>query len=166
MSAPLELYRQFFEHGPIGCGISDARGRLIDFNQAMLEYSGWSREEIEAMGSVTALYYDGEAERDRLLKIAAENGRLERQEVRFKKKDGTWFWGAMSLIPIMHEGERYWLAVVENVTERRRAVAERERQMRELEQMTRMLVDRENKMIELKRKIEALTARAGAKERR
>jgi PAS domain S-box-containing protein len=154
--APDGLYRAFFASAPVGCGISDERGKLLDFNDAMLRYSGWTRAEIERMGSVSELYYDGPAERDRLLGIARAHGRLDREEVRFRKKDGGSFWGLMSLRPVEADGRRYWLALVEDISERKRAEAEIARRIAELEQVTRMMVDRESKMIELKERIRKL----------
>ena len=153
---PAGLYREFFVSAPVGCGISDERGVLIDFNDAMRAYGGWGREEVLALGSVTALYYDGPAERDRLLGIAREKGLLVREEVRFKKKDGGFFWAAMSLRPVAIEGRNYWLAVVEDISAAKAAAEERERQLKELEDMTQLMIDRENKMIELKAKIRKL----------
>lgn len=159
---PEGLYREFFSSAPIGCGVSDERGKLIDFNDAMLTYGGWTRAEIEKFGSVADLYYDGPAERDRLLAMAKKDGRLERVEVRFRKKDGGAYWTLMSLRPVEIDKRRYWLAVVEDISERKRAEAERERYVRELEQATRMMVDRENKMIELKERIRKLETKEGA----
>lgn len=151
-----ELYREFFARSPIGCGISDEAGRLVDFNEAMLRYSGFSREEILKIGSVAELYYDGAKERDRLLGIVKKRGGIDRVEVRFKKKDGSWFWTLMSLRQVESDGKKYWLAVIEDVTERKKAEAEREQYVRDLERLTKMMAEREVKMIELKEKIERL----------
>ena len=150
------LYKAFFASSPVGCGISDAHGVLLDFNDAMRAYGGWGREEVLALGSVTALYYDGPAERDRLLGIARAKGMLVREQVRFKRKDGGFFWAAMSLRPATVDGKQYWFAVVEDITAAKTEHAERERQMRELEEMTKLMAGRESKMIELKEKIRRL----------
>src|SRR5688572_28810187 len=157
---PAGLYHAFFADAPVGCGISDERGVLMDFNDAMRAYGGWGREDVMALGSVTALYYDGPAERDRLLGIARAKGMLVREQVRFKRKDGGFFWAAMSLRPDELEGKRYWLAVVEDITAAKTMQDERDRQMEELERLTKMMTDRENKMIELKEKIRRLEAGA------
>ncbi len=151
-----ELYREFFARSPIGCGISDKAGRLVDFNDAMLRYSGFSREEILKIGSVAELYYDGAKERERLLGVARERGGIEREEVRFKKKDGSWFWTLMSLRRVSSGGKQYWLAVIEDITGRKKDEAERERYVRDLERLTKMMAEREVKMIELKEKIRRL----------
>lgn len=162
MRIPDQLYQAFFASAPIGCGISDARGKLIDFNQAMLDYSGWTREEIARMDGVADLYEDGPKERERLLGLARAGGKLERVEVRFKKKDGSSFLALMSLRPLDIDGQRYWLAVVEDVSARKRAETERERQMRELEQLTRVMAARENRMVELKERIRELEGKEDA----
>jgi len=157
---PTSLYHEFFSSSPVGCGISDEHGVLLDFNDAMRAYGGWGREEVLALGSVTALYEDGPAERDRLLGIARAKGMLVREEVRFKRRDGGFFWAAMSLRPVVVEGKNYWLAVVENITAAKAAHEERGRQLQELEQMTKLMTDRESRMIELKEKIRKLEAGA------
>lgn len=152
-AVPSSLYREFFVSSPVGFGISDARGVLIDFNEALRTYGGWSRKEVLDFGSVTALYYDGPSERDRLLGIARDKGSILREEVRFKRKDGGFFWAAMSLRPVKVEGQDYWLAVIEDVTAAKAAREDRERQLRDLEEMARLMIDREERMLELKRRI-------------
>lgn len=153
---PESLYREFFASSPAGFGISDGRGVLMDFNEALRACGGWSRREVLDMGSVTELYYDGAAERDRLLGIARTKGMLVREEVRFKRKGGGFFWAAMSLRPVSLEGKDYWLAVVEDVTEAKEMRERQERQLKDLEEMARLMIDREKRMIELKAKIEKL----------
>jgi PAS domain S-box-containing protein len=155
-NVPAGLYHAFFASSPVGCGISDERGVLLDFNDAMRAYGGWGREDVMALGSVTELYYDGPSERDRLLGIARSKGMLVREEVRFKKKDSGFFWAAMSLRPIDLDGRNYWLAVVEDISAAKAIHEERDRQLSELERLTRLMADRENKMVELKEKIRKL----------
>ena len=157
---PESLYREFFASSPVGFGISDARGVLMDFNDAMRAYGGWSRKEVLALGSVAELYYDGPAERDRLLGIARAKGMLVREEVRFKRKGSGYFWAALSLRPVVVEGKDYWLAIVEDITAAKTAREERERQLKDLEEMTRLMIDRESRMVELKEKIRRLEERA------
>jgi PAS domain S-box-containing protein len=155
-TVPPGIYYEFFASAPVGCGISDEHGVLIDFNDAMRAYGGWGREDVMALGSVTALYYDGPPERDRLLGIARAKGMLVREEVRFKKKDGGFFWAAMSLRPVRLDAKNYWLAVVEDITPAKEAQAEILRQMEELRTLTKLITDREKKMIELKERIREL----------
>ncbi|GEM_PF-2151658 len=153
---PAGLYREFFASSPVGFGISDSRGVLMDFNEAMRLYGGWTREEVMALGSVAALYHDGPGERERLLGIARAKGSLTREEVRFRKKDGGFFWAAMSLRQVVVEGKDYWIAIVEDITAAKAAQEERERQVKDMEELTRLMIDRESKMIELKRRIAEL----------
>jgi PAS domain S-box-containing protein len=156
-----ELFRQYFALAPIGFGISDPDGILVDFNDAMLRYGGWSREDILRIGKVSDLYEGGEPERQRILGITRERGGLDRQEVRFKRKDGSSFWALMSLRPAIVEGKRYWLAMVEDVTDLKTALQERERYVADLERLTRMMVERELQMIEMKKRLEELERRLG-----
>lgn len=157
---PAELYRQFFLNAPIGCGISDLEGNLIDFNDALLAYSGWSREEMRAFTRVVDLYADGEKERDRLLGIARERGGINREEVLFKKKGGGTFPAIMSLRMAVVGDRRYWLATIEDAAEMRRAEADKDDLLEEMGRFTRMAVERELQMVELKKKIARLEGRS------
>ena len=50
-----EQYRILFQNVPIGIGLADINGNLIEFNDAMLKPGGYKREDIEAIGNVAAL---------------------------------------------------------------------------------------------------------------
>lgn len=158
----LELYRQFFLNAPIGCGISDLEGNLIDFNDALLAYSGWSREEMRAFPRVVDLYADGEKERDRLLGIARERGGIDRERVVFRKKGGA-FTALMSLRMAEVDGRRYWLAMVEDLGALERAESAKDDMLEELKRFTKMAVDRELQMVELKKRIARLEGRGEEK---
>jgi PAS domain S-box-containing protein len=66
------------------------------------------------------LYYDS-VDRDRALALAQQQGYLDQYEVRFKRKDGTPYDTLLTLRPIQIKGQRCWQAVVEDITERKRA---------------------------------------------
>ncbi len=113
-----ERYRLLFENAPIGLGISDEDGFLLDFNNAMLEPGNYSREEVEEIGKVTALYANP-GTREAVLALAKEQGYLQRHEVQFRRKDGSFYDALLSLSPIQTNGKRLWQAMVEDITERK-----------------------------------------------
>ncbi len=115
-----ERYRTLFENAPIGLGVADAHGNLLAFNQSILDPGGWSRGEIRELGNVAYLYADPE-ERARVLELARKQGFVRREEVRFRRKDGTAYDALLSLTPITIEGRSGWHAMVEDITERKRA---------------------------------------------
>ncbi|MGH7454027.1 MAG: PAS domain-containing protein, partial [bacterium] len=114
------LYHALFETVPVGLGIADLDGKLLAYNEAMLKPGGYTRADIEQIGNVARLYYDPE-DRKISLALARQQGYLDRHEVRFKRKDGSSYHTLLSLRPILIKGKRCWQAVVEDITERKRA---------------------------------------------
>jgi two-component system cell cycle sensor histidine kinase/response regulator CckA len=116
-------FRTLFENCPIGLGMADERGNLIAYNDAMLRPGGYTREDIQRIGNVAALYASAE-DREAALALARRQGFLDRHEVRFKRKDGSHYLARLSLRPIGVHGERGWQAMVEDVTELKRLEAQ------------------------------------------
>ncbi|MGH7595048.1 MAG: PAS domain S-box protein [bacterium] len=114
------LYHALFETVPVGLGIADLEGKLLAYNEAMLKPGEYTRADIEQIGNVARLYYDPE-DRNISLALARQQGYLDRHEVRFKRKDGSPYHTLLSLRPILIKGKRCWQAVVEDITERKRA---------------------------------------------
>ena len=125
-----EKYKKLFDNAPVGIGITDFDGRLIDFNDAMLKPGRYRREDVERIGSISELYYAPE-ERSRILSIARKQGFVDRVEVQFKRKDGTPYDAVISLKPVQMDGKACWQAIVEDVSAQKQAEkAARESQRR------------------------------------
>ncbi len=131
-----ERYRHLFEQAPIGIGVADITGRILDFNDAMLAPGGYEPEDIAAMGNVKKLYADP-AERDRVLELLRKHGFVREHEVVFKRKDGTHYDASISLAPVTISGQPCVLAMVQDIT-RRKAV---ERALQESETRFRALTE-------------------------
>jgi PAS domain S-box-containing protein len=113
-----ERYRTLFENAPVGIGVARADGVLLAFNDAMLKPGGYTREQIQAIGNVAALYAD-ETERDAVLAELGRTGRVRHREVRFRSKQGGTYDALLSLTPVIIDGERSVMAIVEDISERR-----------------------------------------------
>lgn len=116
------LYRALFDNVPVGLGLADMNGNLIAFNDFMLTPGGYTREDIQQIRNVAQLYYDP-SDRDAALALAKSQGFLDRYEVRFRRKDGGYYWALMSLKLISIKGQRCWQSMCEDITERKRAEA-------------------------------------------
>lgn len=114
------LYRALFDNVPVGLGLADMQGNLIAYNDFMLIPGGWTREDIDRIGNVAALYYDP-AERTAALELARKQGFLDRFEVRFRRKDGGFYPALMSLKQIVIQGRPCWQSMCEDITDRKRA---------------------------------------------
>jgi PAS domain S-box-containing protein len=113
-----EQYRILFQNVPIGIGLADTNGNLIEFNDAMLKPGGYTREEIEVIGNVAALYYDPR-QREEALKIFRQQGYLTQYPVQFKRKDGTPYDALLSLVFVEIGGKTFIQALTEDVTEKK-----------------------------------------------
>ena len=140
-----ENHRMLFEQTPDGIFVADALGHHQDVNPAGIELLGYSRDEIRGL-SITDVVAPEELER-----IAPEIARLEAgglvaSEWRFRRKDGSHFYGAL-LARKMFDGRV--LGILRDVTERKQS----EEQLREyarvvegLEEMI-LVVDRQYRYV-------------------
>lgn len=117
-----ERYRALFENSPVGLGVANEQGVLLAYNDAMMAPGGYSREDIQRIGNVAALYADP-AERDAAMALARKQGFLRQHEVKFKRKDGSEYIARMSLQPITLNGQRGWQAMSEDITDQKLAAA-------------------------------------------
>jgi two-component system, cell cycle sensor histidine kinase and response regulator CckA len=131
-----EKYKKLFDNAPVGIGIADSDGRLIDFNDAMLKPGRYRREDIERIGSISELYYSPEA-RSRILSMARKQGFVDRVEVQFKRKDGTPYEAVLSLSPLQMDGKACWQATVEDITGKKK----HEQDLRESERKYRTVLE-------------------------
>ncbi|MCD4718044.1 MAG: PAS domain S-box protein, partial [Desulfobacterales bacterium] len=115
-----EQYRNLFENAPLGLGIGDEYGNIIDFNDAMLRPGGYTREGIAGIGNMAGIFYAPD-ERNRIFAMARRQGFIDQAEVRFKRKDGTPYDALLSLRLIQFKGKPCWQAMIQDITERKRA---------------------------------------------
>ncbi len=117
-----EQYRTLFENVPVGIGVSDLTGKLIAFNDAMIIPGGYSRDEIVSIGRVEKLYYDL-ADRERVISLLKEKGFVHQFPIKFKRKDGSPYDTLLTLSIIHFKNQQMMQALVEDITERKRAEA-------------------------------------------
>lgn len=113
-----QKYRTVFENSPVGIGIADETGALLDLNQTMVNMGGYSDKEDVDVKSVAEFYADA-TDRDRVLQKLMAQGFVRAEEVALRRKDGTHFHALMSIAPVAVKGQRCTLAVVEDISSRR-----------------------------------------------
>jgi PAS domain S-box-containing protein len=113
-----ERYRTLFENAPVGIGLAGPDGTLLEFNDTMMRPGGYTRADILAIGNVARLYAEP-AVRDAVLALLAREGSVRHHEVRFLRKDGSPYDALLSLTPVVIDGERRVLAIVEDISARR-----------------------------------------------
>ncbi len=114
-----EKYRLLFEAAPVGIGIADLEGNVLDANPSMQKMMGFTLEELRSAG-VGATYAEPE-ERMALLKSLKENGIVRDREVRLKRKDGTIYTALMNVDLVEICGRKLLLTTARDITDRKQA---------------------------------------------
>jgi len=167
-----EKFRALFNQSTEGIYLHDLEGRILDVNEMACVQSGYSREEWLGL-----TVFDGHPSqsttnlsKDEVLRIWSEwtPGQRFTFEAEHKRKDGTVYPVEISKGIVRYQGKNAILAIVKDITERKRAEAELQRRAEDLrirnEALTRfntVAVGRELRMIELKREVNELCLKLG-----
>ena len=134
-----EKYRATFESIPDTVTITRvADGRYLYVNDAFVEITGYSKEEV--IGRTPRdidLYVDFE-NRTQMIKELNENGQLLNYEVKFRKKDGSIFDSLFSAKPLRIDDQDCLVALTKDITEQKRleeAKKQLESQLRQSQKM-------------------------------
>ncbi|NOR52012.1 MAG: PAS domain S-box protein, partial [Gammaproteobacteria bacterium] len=129
----LKLYRAI-EQSPSVVTITDTNGVIEYINPKFTELTGYSQEEV--IGGSPNILKSGETPAEEYGKLweALSTGHEWRGEFHNRKKDGTLYWESALISPIRNaDGEvTHYLAVKEDITERKRREEEVEERNREL----------------------------------
>lgn len=121
-----EAYRAAFELAPVGVGHVSAEGAYLLVNQRLCEIVGYSAEELRGMSTHDITHPDDvQKGRDLLEKIGAgEIARYEREK-RYLRKDGSVVWVHITVSTVRDSGgrPRYFITVVQDISERKKAEA-------------------------------------------
>ncbi|MEM6803139.1 MAG: PAS domain-containing sensor histidine kinase [Bacteroidota bacterium] len=112
---------------------------IIYVNQAFARIFGYDTvEEILAL-SPSDLYMDP-SRRDDFVRIVQEKGSFFNEEVEFRRKDGSGFWGLISSVPFYDkEGKRYHDGAIRDVTQLKEVERGLKENYAELEKVNREL---------------------------
>ncbi|OPZ18111.1 MAG: Blue-light-activated protein [candidate division BRC1 bacterium ADurb.BinA364] len=123
-------YREMVQNIPIGLyqNTPGPDGRFVMANLAISRMFGYESPEEFMRSSVADLYADP-GERQEFSQRLLEHGEVVAEELRLKKRDGTPIWGAVTARVVRDESDNivYFDGMIEDITERKNAYAERER---------------------------------------
>jgi PAS domain S-box-containing protein len=132
-----EQYRAIFNAASDALVLRDAEARVVDVNPAFLGISGYTREEVvnDARWIFARPEMGAQAKEMHRRVIAGESVQFEVQGFR---KDGSLVDVEMRAVPIQYRGKPHALGMARDITERKRAEAERaqlEAQLRQAQKM-------------------------------
>ncbi|MBN1850983.1 MAG: PAS domain S-box protein [Deltaproteobacteria bacterium] len=132
-----EKYRAIFENSPVGIALTSMDGRFLTVNQAILNMSGYSYDEIHEL-PLSVLYTDYEA-RKTLMDLVNRKGVAFNFPAQFKRKDGTVIDTLLTTTKVHHSGgDEIFQSFCIDVSEQIKMEKEKEELKARLEQTRRM----------------------------
>ena len=122
-----ERFRSIFEQGPIGIALVGADHRFIEVNSAFRRMLGYSEEEFTGMTPLDITHPDDRESSAILMEGLFKSGiPVCKTEKRYLKRNGEILWASLTASAIRdRNGEPvYRLAMIEDISERRRTEAE------------------------------------------
>ena len=119
-----ERTRELMEHLPVGIGVSSPGGNSVYANSTLLNILGYPSKEEFLKTPVSNLYANPQ-DRSRFLELL-KGGNVKDFEFQYRRIDATLAWGAMDAMMQRNlSGESQIVTVLQDITERKRAEAER-----------------------------------------
>ncbi len=110
-------YRSLVDSAPIGIGISDLGGTILDSNPAMLRITGYSLEEFKKVNVRNT--YANPDDHQYLITSLQETGEITDYEVQLKQKDGTLYYALLNSRIIDINEQKLLLTTTVDITERK-----------------------------------------------
>jgi PAS domain S-box-containing protein len=117
-----EKFRNLIENAPIGISISTPstpQGTVTEANPALWKIFGYDSKEEYLKVPASDHYFDPK-DRERLVELRKKDT-VRNFEVRFRRKDGSVFWGSVnSLEDVTAGGTTLFISTLEDITERKK----------------------------------------------
>lgn len=116
-----EKFYKIFNLSPDAVTISRTDGIYVEVNEGFVKMSGFRKEEAIGLNSRDMNIWTDPKDRTGMVEGIKNRGEAINLEVRFRRKDGSLFDGLLSARTIDFGGENHIIAVVRDITERKRA---------------------------------------------
>ena len=121
-------FRAVFTSAPVGIAIALPEGRFITVNESFCQMLGYEERELQEMTFLDISHPEDREETWKLAREALDGQRdFYEMEKRYLTKNGHSVWASMRATPIINvdSGEvLYWLGIITDITERKRAEEE------------------------------------------
>ena len=137
-----DRFRALFEQAAVGVAqIETPTGRFVTINNRYCSIVGYTREEMLSRTFQELTHPDDlQADWDSMSRLCRDEIREFSREKRYYHKNGSVVWVNLSVSPLWRPGEKpgFHVAVVEDITERKRAAQEKERLESQLRQAQKL----------------------------
>jgi PAS domain S-box-containing protein len=136
-----ELFRGTFDFSPVGQSIANLDYRYLRCNEAFCKFLGYSETELIGMSLLDATYHeDRDVRRSVVPKLIDGHTDRANFQKRYVRKDGSLAWGEVTvrLVRDKDGAPQHTLSVVQDITERIMAAAEKEKLETQLRQAQKM----------------------------
>ncbi|MGA2712665.1 MAG: PAS domain S-box protein [Bryobacteraceae bacterium] len=140
LQASEDRWKRVFENSAVGIALTDLKGRFENTNAAYQNLVGYTEDELRKLTFLDITAEEFEEQNRALAVDLLERTRQQFDiEKQYRRKDGTLIWvrNNVSLVPGADGSTRYMMAIVENISERKRA----EKALQESEERFRYLAD-------------------------
>jgi len=129
----LQKFDRFFRTNPALMAVNKMpEYTFVNVNDAFLNALGYTEDEILGRTSAELGLFVDREEQQRVADMLAEYGRIIDAELKVKTKHGDVRYGLFSGDIIENQGSKYFLTVMLDITERKKAEAERQKTIHEL----------------------------------
>lgn len=138
-----ERFSRVFEESPIGIALEDPSGRLVSVNPAFCDTTGYSEDELLHLSCANLTYPEDQSLESEFLEELWSGKRQNYQmEKRFIRKDGTLFWGHVSISLLTRPGGAPPLVIgmLRDVSERKATEEKLREAGLELQRLTARLI--------------------------
>ncbi|HYN88135.1 MAG TPA: HD domain-containing phosphohydrolase [Ardenticatenaceae bacterium] len=156
-------FRAIFEHAAIGITVTDMRGRYVKCNPAFEAMLGYTEHELRGMRFAHITHpADVDADVPLFRELVAGERDSYQLDKRYIRKDGTGIWAhlVVSLVRDAKGAAQFVMAMVENVTARKRA-EEAEVEQRVLAEALRDTAEALNTTLDLNELLDRILANVG-----
>ena len=122
-----DRFRNTFEQAAVGIGHVGADGRWLKVNQKLCQILGYSAEELTQKTFTEVTHRDYVAScHDTVRRLTRGKADLIKADMRYLRKDGSFVWAALTASGVQDNtgGGKYFIAVIEDISERKQLEAE------------------------------------------
>jgi PAS domain S-box-containing protein len=109
-----DRFRALFENSPMGIGLSDSEGRVLECNDSMFRLLGYTNSEMDQIDLKNC--YKHPEDRHLLVKRINHEQIVRNFELEMKRKDGTLFSAKLTMSQFLIGDNKVFLSVTEDVT--------------------------------------------------